>query len=404
MKSLFLIGFIAKKIREAGRKNKFLRFVRVIALLSVVLGNLALIISLSILSGYEKHLKEKASNFCAHILVYNLYKNPLLDYKQIIDNIKSVEGVANINACIEKEVLISSKTDIQGVLIRSIAGTNFSKFSVVEGTSEFSGKGRNEIIISRRLADNLNLKVGDKVIIYSIPREKQDIYSPNISQLEVIGIYNSGLAKYDDIYVFAQDSTIANIFSMPVISYNLIEVYLKDMKLADKVAPVINEILGFKYITTTIYELNSSMFNWIELQKEPIPIVLGLISIVAIANIITVLLILVVEKTYTIGILRALGLTAKEIVGVFITEGLLIGFLGSIIGCFLGFIFSILQSNFHIIRLKGEIYFLEFLPIEINILHYIIVFGITIGVTFLATLIPSFSATRISEIKAIRFS
>jgi lipoprotein-releasing system permease protein len=145
------------------------------------------------------------------------------------------------------------------------------------------------------------------------------------------------------------------------------------------------------------------MFAWIELQKEPIPIVLGLISIVAVFNILTILLITVVEKTHSIGILRALGLTNREIISIFIYQGTSIGFFGTLLGCGLALAFSIVQQQYGLIHLPGEIYFMDKLPVAINPIHYVIVIGISVVLSLAATLIPSFIAVKINTIKALRF-
>jgi lipoprotein-releasing system permease protein len=131
--------------------------------------------------------------------------------------------------------------------------------------------------------------------------------------------------------------------------------------------------------------------------------VLGLISIVAVFNILTILLVTVVEKTKTIGILRTLGFRNRDIIYIFIFQGLKIGLIGTVLGSVIALIFSILQANFQLIRLPGEIYFIDALPIDINIVHYLIVIGTALTLSFLATLIPSFIAVRINTINALRF-
>ena len=145
------------------------------------------------------------------------------------------------------------------------------------------------------------------------------------------------------------------------------------------------------------------MFAWIELQKKPIPIVLGLISIVAVLNVLTMLLISVVEKTHSIGILRAIGMQRRDIMRVFILQGVGVGAAGTFAGCGLGYLICALQYWFKIIHLEGDVYFVDVLPIAFSIWHLVTVVGFSLLISLFATLIPAWIATRISPVQALRF-
>jgi len=165
-------------------------------------------------------------------------------------------------------------------------------------------------------------------------------------------------------------------------SANSLDIILYDINKAQQIAGKIEKSLGYPFYVYTVFDLHSSVFAWIELQKEPIPLVLGLISIVAVFNIITVLLITVVEKTYSIGILRALGMSRKNIIKI---------------------IAGLIQKSYKIVSLEGEMYFLDALPIKFELWHFAIVISTALLLSFFATLIPSFIAAKIQPVKALRF-
>jgi lipoprotein-releasing system permease protein len=182
-----------------------------------------------------------------------------------------------------------------------------------------------------------------------------------------------------------------------------LEIDLKDIADVKRLTPIIEETVGFPYYALNVFELHSSMFAWIDLQKAPIPIVLGLISIVAVFNIITILLVTIVEKTRSIGILRSLGMKNRGILALFVTQGVAIGTAGAVTGCLLGFLFGFTQNAFKIISLNSDIYFLDALPVDMSAWHFVLVLSASIFCSFLAALVPSLIAVRISPVKSLRF-
>jgi lipoprotein-releasing system permease protein len=181
------------------------------------------------------------------------------------------------------------------------------------------------------------------------------------------------------------------------------EIWLSDLTRTDSLLPKIGRVAGDNLVARSVFQLHAGIFAWIDLQKEPIPIVLGLISIVAVMNILTTLLIIVVEKTHSIGILRALGMKRKEIITLFVVQGTLIGTAGTLAGSFLAFLCWFLQDQFHLIRLNGDIYFLDTLPIGFEPLHYTVIIAVSISLSLISTFAPSFIASKISPLKAVRF-
>lgn len=403
-----LIKYISTKISKGSKSHRFLSFARIVALISVTLGSLALVLSLAVLDGYMETFENIAVKFSSHITIQSFKDQHINNYPKIISILNNYEQILSAVPVIQREGLIRSKSFVEGIVIRSI-NRQYDQTNMAErikyGKFDFDSDSSLQIIVGNRLAQRLNANLGDTVIIYAMKKATQnsDEY-PDINKFTISAIYETGMVQYDDIVVFIPFGTAKNFFHLDDNKASEINVMLKNpnqllsvqKKLEDELPYPDNYCYNYK-------DINQAVFSWIELQKAPIPIVLGLITIVAVFNILTILLITVVEKTHSIGILRAIGINSKEITQIFIFQGTFLGFLGTIIGCSIALILCVMQKSFGIISLPGDIYFLDKLPISISLWHYIIVVSASVFISFLATLIPSKIATKITPIRAIRF-
>lgn len=403
-----LIKFIANRFSQSSKRQRFLNFARMIALFSVMLGSMALVISLAVIEGFETKLRENAVKFTSHISIRSFRKSPIQNYPATIsflqDNIPQIKSISPV---IEREGLVRSKSYVEGILIRSFIPrydiTNM-RANIISGSFDFRSDSASEVIIGERLAKKLKTKTGDDIVLYTMKSQLTGgLPDTRIDKFKVSGIYKTGMAQYDDIFVYIPVKTATTFFQLAENSATSYEVMLNNINEAEKVSKDIDKLLGFPYYSLTVFDIHKGIFAWIELQKQPIPLVLGLISIVAVLNIITTLLIIVVEKIHSIGILRALGMNHRGILSIFVVQGLALGITGTLIGCGIGFFVCWLQQAYEIIKLQGEIYFLDAVPIHFSLWHYEAVIGISCLMSFIATLIPSLIAVRISPLKAIRF-
>ncbi len=404
------IKYIAEKVTSGKGKSRFVWFVRIAALLSVMLGSMALILSLSVLEGFDDKLHENAIKFSSHISIKTFNRTPIYNYHEVMntlrDNYSDLEAMAPV---IEREGLVRTKTYTDGVVIRGMQpGLDITSLeeNLKEGHFAFSSDSAREAIIGVPLANKLNVKPGDKIILYTLKNAGLSagaIPDARISRFKVRGLYRTGMSQYDETYIFIPMKSAAGLYRIPPAQATSIDIMLKNPEEAISVSRHMDDQLGFPYFTETVYEKHSAIFSWIELQKQPIPIVLALISIVAVLNIITTLLVIVVEKTRTIGILRSLGMKGSQIVSIFVFRGTMTGFIGTISGSLLAFILCLIQQKYEIISLKGEIYFLDAIPISMSPWHFVIVIGVSVFMAFLATFIPALIAVRISPARALRF-
>ncbi len=416
---------IAQKITKG--KTKLLNVATIVALLSIIVGNIALLLSLAVLDGFDLKLHDIAVKFTSHISARSFNKSPLENHNEVKQKLLTKFNtnnnsnnnnnlINNISTVIEKEALIRAKEYIDGVLVRGIEDTTaIEKLRpyFIQGSYKFSSNNSKEIFISKRLADKMNIKIGERVILYSILKSEGNIPKSKIIQLKLKGIYSTGFASWDDLLVIIPLDVAQNLFNMKgavttlEITLNINDKNqinnLEKQNEINNLAIKMENYIGYPYYFQTVYDFHRAIFNWIALQKEPIPLVLGLISLVAALNIITALIIAAVEKTHSIGILRTMGMSKKDLRIIFALRGFIIGLIGSLIGCVLSFTILWLQFKFEFFKLNAGVHFLETVPVSINYKYFLFVFAFSVFLSVLASLVPSVIATRISPLKAIKF-
>jgi len=399
--------YIAKRYIKSKRAASFLSFITYIAIVGVTLGTAALIIALSILGGFEREIKEKVIGFMAHVQVQGFESIPLKNYEEAMKTLKAnVKEIVAISPYVGREAMIRSKHGIDGVYLKGIdvdLDVSATRKQVVSGKFYLGeSNGLPSIILGKKLADKLIVDVGDRVTLFGINGMPSPFNMPRVMQFRVVGIYETGMSEYDDVFAYTSIPVAQQLFQYgdAVTGFNIM---VDNPDRAQAVATEIQHLLGYPYYPRTIFQMYRNLFTWIELQKKPIPIVLGLIIIVATFNIIGTLLMVVMEKTSEIGILKSMGASSRGIMKIFIVEGLFIGIVGTALGNLLAYSLCWLQLNYKIMSLPEGIYYMNTVPILMQVDKFVLVSGIALMLCFLATLVPSFLASRLNPISSIRF-
>lgn len=400
---LLLKRFTLRRYRKG-----FINFAWWVTVVGIVLGVIALIISLAVLEGFEKELTTNAIRFSSHIRVLSFNNKPIPLWREVRKSLQTnISEIIKVIPTIETSSIIKTKVATEGVLLKSFYLDDLVNFGSIFhfNTNKFSQPNSNEIFLGGMLAKKLSVKTGDSVVIVASAQNGENLYSSaKHFKLKVAGIFESGMGKYDEsVAIIPFEFARRNFASQPD-AVTALEVYVNDLKKVKSIANQIEELLGYPFYCFTFYELHSSIFAWIELQREPIPLVLSLMTLVASLNVVTFLLINILENTKSIGILVTLGMRKTQIVFLFLQYGLLIGLIGIVVGCLIAFGVCFLQFKYHIIQLDSKIYYLTNVPVSINFLHYVLVVGFTIIVVFLASLIPSLIASHLKPVRALRFS
>jgi len=399
--------FIAKRLTKR-RGKTFSRPVIIIATLSITLGIAVMILSVSILQGFKSEIKEKIIGFGSHvqILPYNvkssyLNKSMTLSIKEK-KKLLSIENVKSIHPFVSKGGVIKTSTDFQGIVLKGIDkdyDSSFFHHYLRQGRFiNTSKQGNSEAIISKQIANKLNLKLEDKLRVY--------FYLDNSYRaraFNVVGIYETGLGDYDEKVVVCDIGQVQSLNDWSGNEVEGYEVILKDFSLLDKTADDIYYSTEQDKSVKTIEEIEPSLFTWLDLLDSNVFVILSIMMLVSIVTITSTLLIIIFEKTNTIGVLKGFGATNKSISKIFLYNAGYIIIKGLIYGNILALGLGYLQDRFHIMKLDQDSYFLTSVPIEISFIQILIINIATIIICLLALLLPARSISKIDPIKSIRF-
>lgn len=263
----------------------------------------------------------------------------------------------------------------------------------------------NHIIIGKALAEKLFVKTGGSLVVFALKNATtlSPDNMPAVKRFIVSGIYESGIERYDDAYAYITKSAAEELFSFNPDQATGFEIKLNSIDQIPSAVSSLKHDLGRQYYHSTIYDMYAPIFIWIKMQEKPIPLVLGLIVLVAVFNVVSVSLMLALERSEHIGVLRTLGAQKSLIRRAFLLQGLYLGTLGILIGNILAFVLSFLQMHFHIVKLPATVYFTSAAPMEMPIESFLIVSGGAFVLTILVALIPSAVAARLSPIATLKF-
>lgn len=386
-------------------KNYLLSLSSIITIGGIAIGVMVLIMTLSILNGFEKTIYNKLLNINAHIFISGFSDRMLDNYNEGAEKIKNLIEPSDIEQLvpfIEKNAIIKSKRLSEGI---KIVGMNFSENRLLKNyiITETSIEG-NSIFIGKKLASKLFIEVKDTITIFGLLKDEKPSYTnpPIIKEFIVAGIYESGMNIYDDIYAYIDFRDAEHLFELDN-SISGFNIHLKDNSKIDKYVKDLEANLDFPYYVRSVYQKNINIFTWIELQKQPIPIVLFFIIIIASFNLISSLLINILRKTKFIAILRIVGLKKTNIVLIFLIIGTFYSVIGILIGWFIALILGFIQNTFQVITLPANIYFISDIKLDMDIYYFLLIGALTFVISLLISIIPSLKTAAINPLELIRY-
>jgi lipoprotein-releasing system permease protein len=397
-------------MRGDRNSKKFTQPIIKISIAAIALGLTVMIIALSIVSGFQREIRNKVIGFGGHIQItkydsQNTYEATPIDKNQAFyPSLDTVEGIKHIQVFATKAGIIKTNEDIYGVIVKGVGSDfdwSFFNDKLKQGNLILidTANPNNDIIISQTIANKMNIKLHDKMFLYFIQTDGQ--LRPK--DFIVKGIYQSGLEQFDNIYVITD---IAHIQKRNNWSSNLIggfEVIIDNYDDLTKLDEFVYDHIGYDLYSSTILDKNPDIFNWLELQDINVMIIIILMVLVAVINIVSALLILILERTNMIGILKALGMPNWNVRKVFLYNALNLIIKGLVIGNIVGIGLCLLQLQFGFLKLPEESYYVSEVPIQLNLYSIIILNIGTLIVCFLMLILPSYVITKISPVKAIRF-
>ncbi|MAU35851.1 MAG: ABC transporter permease [Flavobacteriales bacterium] len=401
--------FIAKKLFAAKENNNsYTKPILRIAIFAVSLSVAVMLISLMIVNGFKNNISSKVIGFGSHIVITKFSNNqsyesePISINQNFLSKISNDDYIKNINVFATKAGIIKTSEEIHGVVLKGVSDDynwKFFKDNLVSGeVLHINDTIRsNDILVSNEIARLLKLNISDNLIMYFMQEPTR------VRKFNIKGIYSTEMVDFDKLFIIGD---IKHIQSLNLWQDTLIggfEITINDFNKLDKATEKIYNEIPYDLNARSIKERIPQIFNWLDLQDVNAMVILILMFIVGVINMITVLLILIIERTQVIGILKALGATNWNIQKVFLfsTTNLIVKAL--FFGNLIALLFAFLQIKFSIISLDPETYYMNSIPISLDIIHLLLINFFTICLCYLILIIPSIIITKITPIKAIRF-
>ncbi len=408
--------FIARRlIRERRHGAAFSRPINVIAIIGIALGLAVMIMAVSILTGFKQQIRDKVAGFGAHIQVVNFDANisyetvPVTADIPLISKISSQPGVKTVQVFATKAGIIKTDDNMQGVVLKGIGSDydwSFFSTNLVEGevVTVTDTARTDNVLISKKISDMLGLKLGDSFSMFFV----QD--PPRMRKFTITGIYETSLEEFDKTYLFCDIEHIRRLNGWESNQVSGFEIFINDFTELDMVTDAIRDAIGYRVAddeeqlkVTNIRSRYPQIFDWLDFQDTNVIIILTLMILVAGFNMISGLLILILEKTNMIGILKAMGAENKLIRNIFLYQASWLTVKGLFWGNVIGIGLALLQQETGMISLDPSSYYLKSVPVNIDILHILILNAGTMAAIIIMLLIPSQLIARITPVKAIRY-
>ena len=405
-------AFIARRI-AFNQQRSFSRFVIRLSVAATIISVAVMIITLAFASGFQETISKKVYSFWGHIRVQNFdaarvsiaEETPVLKNDTVTDLPRRYPEINKVQVFATKNAILKTSETIEGVLFKGVERkydfNNLNNFLIAGRWLNFPDSGySNEINLSETMARDLKLKVNDQVLIFFIQPDGQ---APRPRKLTIAGIFKTGIEEYDKLYAIGDLKLVQRLNNWDSTLVGGYEIFLHDPSKMDIVSANIFTSLPFGMSSNTIKEINPAIFDWLSLQDYTIVIVLSIMIVIALLNLITCLLILVLERTRMVGILKALGAKNFTVQKIFLYHGAVITLTGLIFGNALGLGLAWLQQRYGFITLPEDAYYISQAAVNIVWWQVILVNIVTFVVCFLLLLIPTFIIERIRPVKAIQF-
>ncbi len=408
--------FIGLRYLKAKRKQTFVSLITLISIAGVMVGVTALIVVLAVMNGFKEDLREKILGVTSHVVISRFDGN-IRAYEKVMAQVEEVPGVTAATPFIYTQVMISSRQTISGAVLRGIEPETAAKVinlprnlrngSLEElGIADRSGDMRTTpgIILGNELARNLGVARGDPITVISpLGRLTPLGQVPRSQTFRVAGIFESGMYEYDSTIAYVSLWAAQRFLGIGD-RVTGIEVRVDDIYQADRVARAVGKALaGYPYWSRDWMRMNRNLFSALKLEKIVMFIILTLIILVAAFNIIGTLIMVVIEKTRDIAILKSMGATRRSIMKIFMIEGAVIGLVGTLLGLVGGYTLCKLLATYQFIELPPDVYYISTLPVKMDPIDVTLIVLAAIVISLVATVYPAWQASRLDPAEAIRY-
>jgi lipoprotein-releasing system permease protein len=411
--SLNFEHFIAKRLLTTkDHKSSISAPIIKIAITAIALGMIMMIVSIATGIGLQQKIRQKVAAFSGHIIISNFNGNesdvstePISIHQNFYPKFKTIEGISHVQAVATKVGIIRTATDFEGIIYKGVGKdynwNNIKEYLVAGSIPNLNGQLNNEIVISEYLANRLNLKLGTTFNTFFMKQNGNGL--PNIRRFKIVGIYNSGLQEFDSSYILGDLRHLQRMNRWSPDQVGCFEVFITDFTQIKQKGDEVYQETSSVLKSQTIEEKFSYIFDWLKLFDFNIVVILIIMIVVSTINMVVALLVLILERTQMIGILKSMGANNWSIRKLFLYNAFYLILRGLFWGNFIGIGFLVIQKYFGIIKLPPENYYVTVAPVDINLFYIALLNVGTVLVCLLVLLIPSYLITKIVPAKTIRF-
>jgi lipoprotein-releasing system permease protein len=402
--------FFSRRYLKAKRKQGFISIITGISILGIMIGVMALIVVLAVMNGFREDLLKKILGVNSHLLILS-HKGGITNTEDVMKKALEVEGVVAATPFIYSQVMVKNAGNISGAVLRGLdpktAGTVIRIESMIRDASlevlKSSADEPRGIILGSELSRQLGALPGDTVIVVSPIGKLTPLGRvAHEARFQVRAIFESGMYDYDSSLMYLSLPDAQAFLSLEG-EVTGIELRVKDVDESDTIAVSVQRKLGYPYWTKDWKMMNKSLFSALKLEKVTMFIILIMIVLVGALNIISSLVMLVMEKTRDIAILRTMGASSKSIMRIFIYQGLFVGLVGTALGIVSGSMLCHLLARYKFIKLPPDVYYLTTLPVRMEWFDIVLIAVAAVVISFLATIFPSFQASKVNPVEALRY-
>ncbi len=406
---------IASRYLRAKRRQAVIGVITVISIIGVTAGVASLIIALAINNGFSQDLRKRLTSSTADVNLMRVANDGIRNWRELLARMEKQPHVVAASPALYEQVLISRGARSDGAVVKGVQPERENKVtdllkSLELGSAEALNTDRSRaqgelppIVLGKEMADDLGATPGSVVLVTSPQGELTPFgMVPKYVRFKIVGIFHSGFYDYDKSWAFIRLDDAQQLFGLGDM-ISVVEFKLDDQFRAAEVGRQLELAAGQGFMSTNWMEMNKPLFRALRLESVVTFITIGLIVLVAALNILISLIMMVMEKTRDIAVLRSMGVKKAQIRGIFIMQGLLIGIIGTVLGLVIGYALSWAGGRYHFISLSAEVYSIDYVPFAPRLVHGVLVATLAIVVSLIATLYPSWSASRIGPAEALRY-
>ncbi len=403
--------FVAWRYLRAKRKTRFISIITFISIAGVAVGVMALVVVLGVMNGFENEIHRRIIGINAHVILLRYGNQPIEGHEALTAAVEEVPEVVAAAPFTYTKAVLKGPAGSDGIVVRGIDIAKESSVTDILGnidpeipTLEAPPHATPYIIVGDELAKRLRISRGDTVAIsspFDYVLTPMGLL-PAVSRFEVVSFFSSGMFEYDQSLVYIDLPRAQSLFKL---GDGVVGIAAKISDPYDAPAvgeKVVESVGGFPYRANNWIELNRNLFTWMKTEKKVMFCILSLIIMVAAFNIASTLIMVVMEKTRDIGIMKSMGARAQSIMRIFVFEGLVIGVIGTIVGSVGGYVLASLLDRYQFVSLPGDVYPIETLPVDMHALDFVLVAAAAILISFVAAFYPAWKASRLTPVEAIR--